>query len=192
MKKNGILTSTFAAAILLLSSCNSDYTYSDYSCNLVIDNGVHNNAVLASAMNSASPGVFCTITPTVSSGATYYSFTTNLGDSDRSIFNAEDKQRNNYNRIGMNYGLIVGFGNLSSPATFYAYDAECPNCFNKDALPVRSYKLTVSSSGIATCANCKCTYNLNTGGNIVTGDGGSPLTRYRAQTSGPFGVLYVH
>ena len=94
--------------------------------------------------------------------------------------------------MGRNNGLIVGFGNLDNPAIFYAYDAECPNCYNPSALPVRSYKLSVSSSGIATCANCKRSYNLNTGGNIVAGSAGNLLERYRATTTGPNGLLHVY
>lgn len=180
------------AALTLLTSCDNDlgYTYSDYRCNLVIDNSVHNNATLGSAMNSLSTGTFCTISFKNAGGAYYYVFSSNLGETSQSIFNDIDKQRNNNLRIGLNYGVIVGFGNLGSPAEFYAFDAECPNCFNADALPLRSYKLSVSGSGIATCANCKHTYNLNTGGNC-TNDSGH-LNRYRASTTGPFGTLYVN
>ena len=25
--------------------------------------------------------------------------------------------------------IIVGYGNLSSPAVFYCYDSQCPNCY---------------------------------------------------------------
>ena len=33
---------------------------------------------------------------------------------------------------------------------------------------------------------------MNNGGNIVKGDGGNKLTRYRASTTGPYGVLSVN
>lgn len=33
------------------------------------------------------------------------------------------------------------------PPIFYAYDAECPNCFDLNALPMRSYPLTVTGDG---------------------------------------------
>lgn len=191
--KKHIVLPTLLLALTLLTACGDDlgYTYSDYRCNLYIDNSVHQDPALSTAMNSMSPGTFCTITFKYSS-TYYYVFKTNLGQSSESIFNAIDQQRDNHLRIGMNNGVIVGFGNLSNPAVFYAYDAECPNCFDKDALPVRSYKLSVNGSGIATCSNCKRTYNLNTDGIITSGEPGSQLTRYRASTTGPFGTLYVN
>lgn len=184
---------TLIACVLLLSACGDDigYTYSDYRCNLYLDNSVHQDPALSTAMNSQSPGTFCTVSYKYS-GTYYYVFKTNLGQTSESIFNAIDQQRDNHLRIGQNNGIIVGFGNLSTPAEFYAYDAECPNCYDANALPVRSYKLSVSGAGIATCNNCQRTYNLNTGGNIASGDRGTPLTRYRASTTGPFGTLYVN
>lgn len=181
----------FMAAAALLLSCDSDFEYSDYHCNFYMDNGTHLNLVLASAMNSNIPGTFCTISYKYSS-AYYYYCENNLGDknTDPDWFTAIDKNRSNHLRIGMNNGLIVGFGNLSSPAVFYAYDNECPNCFDYNALPVKSYKLSVNSAGIATCSNCKRTYNLNTGGNCTNGSG--HMTCYRASTTGPTGILNVN
>lgn len=178
-------------AAVTLTACGDDvsYEYSDYHCGLRIRNDQHQDATLNTAMNSMSPGVFCTITYKYE-GAYYYVFENNQGLSSTKVFNAIDLNLDNQKRIGMNNGLIVGFGNLSSPAEFYAYDAECPNCFDINALPVRSYKLSVSSSGVATCAHCKLTYNLNTGGNCTNGSG--HLNRYRASTTGPSGTLYVN
>ena len=75
----------------------------------------------------------------------------------------------------MSNGLIVGFGNLDTPAHFYAYDLQCPNCFDIDALPQRNYELTVTGTGIATCKTCHRSYNLNTGGNIVSGERGKTI-----------------
>lgn len=178
---------------LLLCGCGEDvgYEYSNYHCNLGLDNSTHLDPTLASAMNATSPGVFCTISYSYSN-AFYYVFSSNQGQKTTSIFNAIDQRMDNQQRMGRNNGLIVGFGNLDNPAIFYAYDAECPNCYNPSALPVRSYKLSVSSSGIATCANCKRSYNLNTGGNIVAGSTGNLLERYRATTTGPNGLLHVY
>lgn len=181
------------AVAAILTGCGDSvgFEYSDYHCNLYLDNSVHQDATLATAMNSNAPGTFCTVSYRYS-GTYYYVFQTNLNQKSENIFNAIDLERSNHLRIGMNNGVIVGFGNLSSPAIFYAYDAECPNCFDVDALPVRSYKLSVNGAGIASCANCGRTYNLNTGGNLVSGDKGLPMTRYRASTTGAFGTLYVN
>ena len=93
----------------------------------------------------------------------------------------------------MNNGLIVGYGNLSDDGSgyhFYAFDAQCPVCFNYNAIPMRSYPLSLSGSGIATCANCKREFNLNTGGNCINNTG--KMTTYRATTAGPFGFLFIN
>ena len=92
------------------------------------------------------------------------------------IFTAEDERVSVL--LGMNNAIWFGYGNLDIPPVFYAYDAECPNCFNPNMVPVRSHPLSVASTGIATCGTCHREYNMNTGGNIVKGDKGSPLTRY--------------
>lgn len=181
----------YIVALALLCSCDAEYEYSDYHCNLRIDNSVHQDATLATAMNALSPGVFCTIRYEATGGGRYV-FENNQGLDSYKNFNAIDQQSGNNLRVGMNQALVVGYGNLSSPAVFYAYDMECPNCYNPDALPVKSYRLSISNSGIATCSSCKRTYNLNTGGNLASGDAGTPLTRYRASTTGVFGVLYVN
>ena len=182
----------------LLTACTGDdNTYSNYHCNLYIDNSTHQDATLQSAMNPAAPGTFCKISFT-SSPRPAYSFTTNQGQSSTSPFDAIDTQRGNAKRIGMNNGLYVGYANLlpdlNGSYAFVAYDAQCPNCFDYNQLPLRNYPLTVNSAGIATCANCKRQYDLNNGGNCrnskTAGDKG--LTRYRATTSGPLGMLYVN
>lgn len=176
---------------LALTGCGDDlgFEYSDYHCGLGINNATLNDATLASAMNAQSPGVFCTISYKYS-GTYYYVFESNQSQSSEKVFTALDLKSGNHQRIGMNNGLIVGFGNLSSPATFYAFDQECPVCFDYNALPVKSYKLSVSSAGIATCSNCHRSFNLNTGGFCTNGSG--HLTRYRARTGGPYQTLVVN
>ena len=182
----------------LLTACTGDdNTYSNFHCNLYIDNSVHQDATLQSAMNPMAPGTFCLIKYTASPTPTY-NFTSNQGQHSTSPFNAIDTQRGNTRRIGMNNGLYVGYANLlpdlNGSYAFVAYDAQCPNCFDYNQLPLRNYPLTGNSAGIATCANCKRQYDLNNGGNCrnskAAGDKG--LTRYRATTSGPLGMLYVN
>ena len=170
-----------------------DYTYSSYHCNLVIDNATHNDVTLASAMNSMSPGVFCKITYNNSKKA--YVFTNNQGQSSSTPLTASEIERlGRTSRVGLNNGLIVGYGNLSTSKeggyVFYAFDAECPNCFDFNAIPLRSYPLTMTTAGIAECANCKRQYNMNTGGNCINNTG-KGLTTYRAATSGN-GTLTVN
>ena len=182
------------SALFMLIACKDviDYEYSNYHCNLTIDNSVHLDATLASSMNALSPGVFTTIKPLYRDGVYYFHFRNNQGLESKKQFNAIDERLQSNLRVGMSNGLIVGFGNLDTPAHFYAYDLQCPNCFSTNALPLRSYELKLSSDGLATCTNCHRKYNLNTGGNIVSGDSGKKLTRYRASSTGPYGVLGVN
>lgn len=185
---------TLALPLLFTVACSGDdYTYSSYHCNLVINNAIHNDATLASAMNMMSPGVFCKITYNNSKKA--YVFTNNQGQStSKPLYQDEQTRLANGSRVGLNNGLIVGYGSLSSTDsgyTFYAFDAECPNCFDFNAIPLRSYPLTMTTAGIAECANCKRQYNMNTGGNCINNTG-KGLTTYRAATSGTNGTLTVN
>lgn len=183
--------SALSIALLMLVGCgDTENEYSSTSIYLAIDNATHKDATLASAMNQNAPGVFCSVRLTMRSGARYFSFANNQGLSSESIFNGIDQRLSFV--VGQNNGIIVGFGNLDNPATFYAYDLECPNCFSADAIPVKSYPLTMDENGLATCSACVRKYNLNTGGNIVSGTQGSKLTRYHASTTDPLGVLAVH
>ncbi len=98
----------------------------------------------------------------------------------------------------MNNGLIVGYGNLSTNSSggliFYAYDRECPNCFDYNAIPMKSYPLTMDEFGMATCAHCKRQYNMNTGGNCInsTSKKDKKMTSYRCSTTGALGYLVVN
>lgn len=178
------------AAMLLTVGCgSSESEYSTVRCYLVLDNANHLDATLASAMNASAPGVFCKVSTTFSGGVNYYTFANNQGQQSQSIFDAEDSRRSLV--IGLNNAVIVGYGSLSQPATFYAFDAECPNCFDPDALPVKTKPLQMTTSGMAVCNSCHRQYSLNNGGVISSGDGGHKLTRYRATSTGPYGVLSV-
>lgn len=183
-----------ALQLLIAVACSGDdYTYSSYHCNLVIDNATHLDATLASAMNMMSPGVFCKITYNNSKKA--YVFTNNQGQSSSTPLTASEIERlGRTSRVGLNNGLIVGYGSLSSTDsgyTFYAFDAECPNCFDFNAIPLLSYPLTMTTAGISECANCKRQYNMNTGGNCINNTG-KGLTTYRAASSGALGTLTVN
>ena len=182
----------FVAMTLLLTSCgDAESEFSKAPCYVVIDNATHQDATLATAMNATSPGIFCIVKKTVKSGgAAYFSFTNNEGQHSDKLYTAIDSRRTLI--FGLSNGIIVGFGNLSSPATFYAYDLQCPNCFDPQALPLREHPLTLETNGLARCTLCKREYNLNTGGIVAKGDGGKKLTRYYASTAGPFGVLQVN
>lgn len=168
----------------LLAACGpTEEQYSRSYCRLYFDNGIRNDPTLAAAMTRHS-GVFVTI----SIVGKQFVFASNQGVSSRCDILAMDERRRYV--LGQNNGIIVGYG-MSTDAIFYAYDCECPNCFDLNALPRRSYKLAVNEFGIATCGTCKRQYDLNNDGIVRSGSAGKKLTRYRATTTGPYGVLNI-
>lgn len=169
------------AATLALSACTGiESEYSTYPCRFVFNTTTHaNSSALQSAVGGT--GIFCKVSKETRSGANYYHFVTNQGLDDYVIFTAVDERTTV--SLGMNNGIYFGYGNLDFPAVFYGYDAQCPNCFDPNAVPVKNYPLSVNTAGIASCGTCGRTYNMNTGGNIVSGDAGDKLTRYHASYS---------
>lgn len=171
----------------LFTSCeDTEYEFSSYPAFFIFENTASRSPALASAMNSMSPGIFCRIT---TSGANYFSFTSNQGLSDIVAKTAVDQNRTVVLGVYNETGIIVGYGNLNSPATFYAYDSQCPNCYESTGLP--RYSLTMNTDGTAECGSCSRKYDMNNGGLVIEGDKGDKLIRYRATTTGPQGVLQV-
>ena len=191
-----IIQSILFLVVVLLSSCGDsvNYEYSSHRNFFTFHNETHQNPILASAMNPLSPGVYCIIRCSFVNGRHSFSFENNQGQkSDAPVwFNGIDLRLESWKHVGMNNGLIVGYGNLDNPSPFFAYDLQCPNCFDANVLPQRSCELKMSSDGIAACSSCRRKYNLNTGGNVVAGESGKKLTRYRASSTGPYGVLGVN
>ncbi len=175
------------SVLLLLTSCdNAEFEYSGYQCYFIFDNTASRSALLATAMNQLSPGIFCHI----SVSGNYFKFETNSSSQTETVaMTAIDQNRTIELGIYNNTGIIVGFGNLNNPATFYAYDYQCPNCYKSTYLP--RYALTMDSSGKAKCSKCQREYDMNNDGIVSSGEAGDKLIRYRASTTGTFGVLSV-
>lgn len=182
---------TLLLTALILGSCSDNFTFSEYPCYVVIDNSIHQDPTLASAMSPTSPGVFCQIS--ADEAKHQYKMVNNYGQSSVTAYTAVDLRLTR--DVGMNNAIIVGYGSLTG--LFYAYDRECPNCFVPDAIPVRSKPLAIGQDGMATCAVCKRKYDMNNGGNCVYAEsdsdakGAKGMTRYRGATTGPFGRLAV-
>ncbi len=173
-----------------LNSCSdAQFEYTGRPCNTIVDKTVFQDPTIASAMNPMSPGTFCLVQKTIKGGAQQFAFSANTGLSSSRLFTAKEERMTLI--FGLNNGVIVGYGNSDFPAIFYAYDRECPNCFNPDAVPVKSKPLKMDEKGYASCAVCGRVYNLNKRGYIEKGEKGNPLTRFPASTTGPFGVLVV-
>lgn len=182
-------------ASIMLSSCGkTENEFSDRRVYFVFDNQAHSNAVLASAMSPHS-NIFVSVTMstryTGQNSYVEFNFVAG-GGTPQQASKANGVDQNRGIVLGMNNGLILGYGLLSDPPTFYAYDLQCPNCYSPTAVPRRSYPLTVLANGLASCANCHRKYNLSNGGNVVEGQQGSKLTRYRASTTGAYGLLVVN
>ena len=171
----------------MLCSCEkSDFEYSSHRARLVYDNSLHLDPTLSSAMNAMAPGIFCRI----SISGTYFMFSNNQGQSSRQAMTSVEQQRLPVLGCNNESGIIVGFGLLTTPAEFFAYDAQCINCYENDGRP--RYLLSISTDGRATCGKCGRTYNLNTGGIVTDGGEGKKLARFHASTTGPNGVLSVN
>jgi nitrite reductase/ring-hydroxylating ferredoxin subunit len=169
---------------MALSACgDTQDLYVKGRCRLYFDNTTHNDATLATAMTPYS-GAFVTITAQNSQ----FVFTSNQGLSSKVNMTAVDTQRGYI--LGMNNGIIVGYGS-SVDGTFFAYDRECPNCYDGNSFSTRSYKISVNEFGIGTCANCQRQYDLNNGGIVSKGDAGNKLSRYYATTTGSYGKLNI-
>ena len=61
------------ALLALLCACDgAENEYTIGQCYVVIDNSVHQDATLASAMNNMAPGTFCRVRQIMKGGAVYY------------------------------------------------------------------------------------------------------------------------
>lgn len=180
---------TFLLAAVLLSACgDTQNEFTSSRCNLVFNNTASRSTSLAAAMNSASPGTFCAIS--VSGKYFIFELSTSAGSTERVAFTAVDDRMTINLGVYNESGIIVGYGNISYPTTFYAYDRQCPNCYKDTNMP--RYALSMTASGKAKCSHCGREYDLNNGGIVASGDTGDKLMRYRASTTGAQGVLTVN
>ncbi len=175
-------------SLLLFAACGeSEIEFSGHHAYFVFDNSQHLNPVLIGSMNAMSPGIFCRISTAPNN---QLAFENNYGQKANSTLNAIDQRRTMQLGVSNSSGIIVGFGNLNNPAIFYAYDAQCPNCYEEVNIP--SFQLAINNEGKATCRRCARAYDLNNGGIVSKGEGGAKLFRYRATTTGPSGLLSVN
>ena len=182
-----------AAVMILLCSCNAENEYSSQPCYFAYQNATFLDATLASAMDANSRGVFCQISESTSGGATFLNFSNNMGMTSQKKESALE-QGTTY-IIGINNGIIVGYQafNETPNGGFVAYDLQCPNCVRKHSSYTNpKYRLTMSSSAIATCGTCGKKYDMNNRGVIQNGESGDVnLIQYLASTTGPFGYIIV-
>lgn len=183
-----------AVSCCLLAACSADEEYSTHACRFTYNNMIHNDPTLNSALNASSRGVFCLISENTRAGVRYLVFENNLGQTSKQQETAEEVEAKFI--LGLNNGIIVGFQTLNTDGAnggFVAYDVQCPNCVsrtNNTANP--NFRVTMESSGIATCSKCDKKYDMNNGGIILNGEEGDRgLDKYVASTTGPSGVVSV-
>ena len=184
----------WAFSFWLLTSCKADEEYSTHACRFSYNNMIHNDATLASAMNNSSRGVFCLISENTRAGVRYLDFENNLGQTSKQQETAEEVEAKFI--LGLNNGIIVGFQTLNTDGVnggFVGYDVQCPNCVRRENNTVNpNYRVTMESSGIATCGKCGKKYDMNNGGIVQNGEEDDRgLDKYVASTTGPFGVVSV-
>lgn len=172
-----------------MTACdNAEFDFASEHAYFVFDNSIHQDATLQSALNPMSPGVFCRIYEQTEGSSLYFCFESNQGSSPtRQKANADEIRRTRVIGVYNKTGIIVGYGNLSTPATLYAYDSQCPNCYKETGMA--QYRLYINSQGIATCPKCNRKYDLNNNG--IT-DNGKKLMKYRANCTGALGVLSIN
>ena len=180
--------------LLVLMGCDAENEYSSWPCRFAFNQQDHNDAVLATAMDATSRGVFCLITEDVRAGVKYLHFQNNQNLSSEVRETALEQQADFV--LGLNNGIIVGFQTLvydGLGAGFAAYDVQCPNCVrNNDNYVSPNYRVTMSSSGIATCSKCGLKYDLNNSGIVQNGQkNDTGLQKYVASTTGPLGRISV-
>ena len=190
MNRLSRLTIAALSVLLLFTSCDEvENTYCKFPCRFVFNIQRHGISLALNTM-VGTPGVFCEVSQVLHKGASYYRFQTNYNQCDSVIFTQEDALTTVL--IGVHNGLIMGFGAFDSPPVFYAYDAQCRNCFDPDAVPVKDRRLSMDGAGMANCKTCGRTYNLNTGGNVVSGPAGKNLWRYGNATCNSAAVSVVN
>ena len=173
-------TIRIALCALTLAACSdTDFEYASERCYFFFNNGVYLDATLQSALNPVSPGVFCNIYEGSENGRRYIYFASNQGLESKKELAGDDAKRTYTLGLYNKSGIIVGFGNLSSPAILYIYDNQCPNCYYETQ--TMSHRLRMDTRGFATCPTCKREYDLNNRG--VTSNG-KKLLRYRGNTNG--------
>ena len=182
---------SLAVALLMTGCGEAENEFTLGVCYFAFDNALYQDATLASAMNVNAPGLFCIITKELRSGATCFDFTNSAGVSSSTPMITSVENRRTL-VLGYNNGIIVGYGSMSVPAVFYAFDRQCPNCFHPNTIPIKNYPLSFKSNGIVECKVCHRQYDLNNDGFVASGDDGQRLTRYRASCMGPFGMLLVN
>lgn len=147
----------------------------------------HTQSYLYAALNSSNYFTYVT-TQLVNGGPEYKLITEVYGNKEKSEEIITEAVLTQSGRIlGLNNGLIVGRSSFQN-GELYAFDSQCPNCFNETSQ--KKYLLKFQDSSNVTCDRCKRVYGLLNGGVVVSDEIGhevnEKLFRYRATYSGTY------
>lgn len=171
-------TTLMIFSLLTLFSCQkaeSEYTTSQ--CYFAFNFSYHNASRLLSVVNAYETYAIVHTEPL--SGKAYRVVTDIYGTdaTHDDITTAEETQRTRI--VGLSNGLIIGCSSLDQ--TLYAFDRQCPNCYQASGLTAAPLQWADNSYTVK-CNKCGRQYSLTNGGVISAGEPGSRLLRYRVST----------
>ena len=168
--------------LLPLASCQkAEEEYTTHQCYFSFNCTYHNASRLINAVSSYE--TFAIVTTEPLSGKTYTVVTSIYGTDDTrdNITTAEETQRSRV--LGLANGLIIGRSAIDQ--TLYAYDRQCPNCFEATGFTAAPLQWSGNTTTVV-CTRCDRKYNLSNGGVVSEGTAGKKLLRYRISYDGSY------
>ncbi len=158
--------------------------YSSHQCYFIFNGQYHTGSQLLAACSGYETYAIVT-TRTLSGSA--YAVITQLYGQESTTDNITTASETNYSHVlGLSNALIIGRSTLDQ--TLYAFDRQCPNCYEDTHLTQAPLQWGDNSYTVK-CNKCSRTYNLSGGGVIASGTAGSSLMRYRCSFDGT--ILFV-
>ncbi len=179
-------TTTLLLTLLSLASCQkAEEEYTTHECHFNFNCTYHNTSRLLDAVNSNE--TFAIVSTKPLSQKTYSVVTSIYGTDDTEDHITTDLETQQRHVLGLSNGLIIGKSIMDQ--TLYAFDRQCPNCF--EATNMTNAPLVWAGSGsMVKCNRCSRTYNLSNRGVVASGEAGKSLMRYRINYDGTY--ITVH
>ena len=180
MRKTLIIT--LLLSLLTTMSCQkAENEYTSSQCYFSFNASYHNASRLLSVVNAYETYAFVYTQPL---NGKAYRVVTDIYGTDATyddITTAEETQRTRI--VGLSNGLIIGRSSLDQ--TLYAFDRQCPNCYQQSGLTAAPLQWA-SKSYTVKCTKCGREYSLANGGVVSAGETGSRLMRYRITFDGTY------
>jgi len=173
----GWALSCVAVMMLMLQGCAENEYSTKYYCRFTFYSDKHAGNLIEMSLGSVSEFVMVSRYLTTPN---YIYAVTNTKDEKIYITTEIESNALKNSDLGANNLLILG---LSYYETLYAYDGQCPNCLESKNL----YKAPLAfdhNGQWVKCAKCGRSYDLNNGGVVADGEGGSSLMKYHISYTG--------